>query len=323
MTDLISRIGTVAGRTRRRIGWVDHTIRAGIRYDQVDGGRLAAAMTYYAFFAVFAGGLLAFSIFGFFLDRPSVLTTVDHYLAGNLPRLDVNAIRDNRGSVGVVGFLVLLVSGLFWVDATRSSIRAIWRLDEYPGGFFRRRLVDLAIFIALGLLIAQSLTVSWGTNALMRWMVVDAGNVDGSLGTGLLRVAGFLIGLALNASLAAAMLTVVPRLHICRHRVVPAALLIAVGAATLNTVGQVFVRRAEANPAYQVVAVAVGLLVFLSLLNQLVLFAAAWTATSTHGSVRVLSGWKLLAVDQPRTIAGNAPRRHWIRRTIRSRPSPN
>lgn len=40
----------VAGfvRARRRVGWLDHVVRAGMRYAQADGGRLAAAVTYYA-----------------------------------------------------------------------------------------------------------------------------------------------------------------------------------------------------------------------------------------------------------------------------------
>ena len=41
--------------------------------------------------------------------------------------------------------------------------------------------------------------------------------------------------------------------------------------------------RTEANPTYRVVAGAVGLLVFLNVINQLVMFAASLTATSTAG----------------------------------------
>jgi len=43
--------------------------------------------------------------------------------------------------------------------------------------------------------------------------------------------------------------------------------------------------RTERNPAYTVVAGAVGLLLYLYLLNQLLLFGAALAATSRHGRV--------------------------------------
>ena len=84
----------------RRHGWLDHLARAVVRYDHADGGRLAAAMTYYAFFATFALALLSFAAFGFVLDDPVVLRDVQGYLAENLPRVDVLALRHARRTVG-------------------------------------------------------------------------------------------------------------------------------------------------------------------------------------------------------------------------------
>src|SRR3954468_416852 len=75
-------------RARRRHGWLDHLARATGRYDEADGGRLAAAVTYYAFFATFALTLLSFAAFGFILDDPAVEQMVERYLAEHLPSLD-------------------------------------------------------------------------------------------------------------------------------------------------------------------------------------------------------------------------------------------
>ncbi len=73
------------------------------------------------------------------------------------------------------------------------------------------------------------------------------------------------------------------------RRVLGPALLVAAGLELLKSGGRLYVQRTESNPAYQVVAGAVGLLVFLNLLNQLILFAAALTATSRHGTVTDLA----------------------------------
>jgi membrane protein len=73
-------------------------------------------------------------------------------------------------------------------------------------------------------------------------------------------------------------------------RVVIPALIVAAGLELLKTVGRVYVQRIEANPTYQVVAGTVGLLVSLNVVNQLILFAAALTATSTTGAVTDLAG---------------------------------
>src|SRR6185437_6911620 len=132
---LSRRVAVVWRQARRNHGWLDHLVRAWVRYDYADGGRLAAAVTYYAFFATFALALLGFAIFGFLLDDPVVLRAVQRYLTQNLPSLDVQALRHASGTAGVIAFVGLPVTGWFWVDALRSSIRKVWELPEYPGAF--------------------------------------------------------------------------------------------------------------------------------------------------------------------------------------------
>jgi membrane protein len=100
-----------------------------------------------------------------------------------------------------------------------------------------------------------------------------------------LAMAGFLLGLAVNTVLATAVLTALPRLRMPARRVLGPALLVAAGLELLKTLGRLYIERTETNPAYQVVAGAVGLLVFLNALNHLILFAAALTATSDHGRI--------------------------------------
>ena len=269
-------------RGRRRWGWLDHLARAGVRYDEADGGRLAAAVTYYAFFATFALALLGFAVFGFVLDNPAVLRAVQRYLAENLPRLDVRALRDARGTIGVIAFVTLPVTGWFWVDALRSSIRKVWRLPEYPGNLLVRLLVDLLVLVGLGLLLAASLAVAFVTTALAGRLITAAGTAR-TQARWALDAVGFVLGVGVNTLLSSAALTGLARLRMPLRRVLGPALLVAAGLELLKTLGRLYVQRTEANPTYQVVAGAVGLLVFLNVVNQLILFAAALTATSTVG----------------------------------------
>jgi len=267
---------------RRRVGWLDHLIRAGVRYDEADGGRLAAAVTYYAFFATFALGLLGVAIFGFVLDDPSVLRSVERYVAEDLPHLDVQALRNARGAVGVIAFVGLPITGWFWVDALRSSIRRIWQLAEYPGSLVVRVLVDLLVLAGLGLLLAASLAVAYATTVGAN-RLVDASNAGGGLSRWLLSAVGLLVGLGVNTVLACAALTGLPRVRMPLRRLLGPAVLVALGLELLKTLGRLYVQHTEANPTYQLVAGSVGLLVFLNAINQMVLFAAALTATSTTG----------------------------------------
>lgn len=283
---LIRRVLAVWRWVRCR-GWLDHLVRAGIRYDQADGGRLAAAITYYAFFATFALTLLGFAVFGFVLDNPSVAASVQRYLTLNLPRLDVAALRHARGTVGIVAFVGLPVTGWFWVDALRSSIRRIWQLPEYPGALLARVVIDLLVLVGLGLLLGASLAVAFVTTAVAGRLVTVS--VDAALARGLLAAVGVLVGVAATTVLSMAMLTGLPRLRMPVRRVLGPALLVALGLELFKTLGRFYVQHTEANPTYQVVAGAVGLLVFLNVVNQLVLFAAALTATSHTGQVSDLA----------------------------------
>jgi len=122
-----------------------------------------------------------------------------------------------------------------------------------------------------------------------------ASRLVNALGTGtaparwLLASVGFVLGVGVNALLSIAVLTGLTRLWMPLRRVLGPALLVAAGLELLKTLGRLYVERTEANPTYQVVAGAVGLLVFLNIVNQLVLFAATLTATGTAGHVTDLA----------------------------------
>jgi membrane protein len=265
---------------------------------------LAAAVTYYSFFAAFSLALLGFAILGHLLDDPAMLRAVQAYLSQNLPSLDAQALREARGTAGLVAFVVLPVAGLFWVDSLRSSIRAIWRLPQYPGNFFLRQLIDLAILAGLGLLLAASLAAAAGTEILLNRLLFDAADTAGPPGRWLLGTAGYVLGIGVNILLAIAALTALPRLRMRLRRVLVPALFVAAGLELLKTLGRTYVQRTEANPAYQVVTGAVAVLVFLSLLNQFILFAAALTATSTRGPTTDLATTAAPVTPEPTPTAG-------------------
>jgi membrane protein len=267
---------TVA-RTRERSGLVDHVFRAKDRYTDAFGGRLAAAIAYYGFFATFALGVVAYSVLGFLLEyRVDLKATVDEFLQENLPVMDTTQISQGRGAASVFGVVGLVFAGVAWVEALRSSQRRIWELEQAPGNMFLRRAIDVVVLIGLTLLLGGSFALALGIEHLLREL--PAGMV-------LARAGGWLLTIGVNLILALALLIALPRLRISPRRLLPPALAVAVGIFLLNTVGVLYVDRVQANPAYAVVATAAGLLVYLYLFHQLVLAAAAWAATSHHGRV--------------------------------------
>ena len=298
VAELAQRAGATWGQARRRFGWLDHLVCAAVRYNQADGGRLAAAVTYYAFFATFALALLGFAVFGFILDDPAVLRSVQRYLAQDLPRLDVEDLRGARGTAGVIAFIGLPITGWFWIDSLRSSIRAIWRLPEHPGTFFVRLFVDLLVLIGLGVLLVASLAVALATTSVASGLVAAAGT-GATTTRWLLAAVGLVLGVGVNTLLSIAVLTGLPRLRMPLRRVLGPAILVAVGLELLRTLGQLYVQGVSANASYLVVAGAVGLLVFLNVVNQMILFAATLTATSTTGQVTDLAAGPRPEIPSP------------------------
>nr|BFE67759.1 inner membrane protein YhjD [Actinoplanes digitatis] len=283
---------------RHRSPQFDHFCRAWLRYEAVLGGRLAAAIAYYGFFAVFALTLIGYSIFGFLIGaNPELFEVVQEFLEQNLPFLDVQAIVDSGRTVGIVGILGLIFTGIGWVEAIRSSQRLIWRLNQQPGYIGVRQAVDLLVLIGILLLLAVSVFAVYGLEALLGWIAGDQAS--------LLRSAvNLILTVAINMVLAAALLAAVPRLRMTARRMLPPVLQVGIGITLLNTVGRFFVNLVERNPAYALVASAVGVLVYLYVFNQLLLFGASWAATSPHGRVVDLS-----ADDKTAPVGQNT----WIR----------
>lgn len=294
--------------------WADHLVRAVKRYDEADGGRLAAAVTYYAFFGTFAAWLMGFAVFGFVLDDPKVLAAVERYLAQDLPSLDVQTLRDARPTAGIVAFIGLPITGWFWTDAFRSSIRRVWRLPEYPGKLVSRVLVDLLVLAGLGVLLVGSLAVAY-TTTVIAGRIAEVADAGDGLSRVALAVVGFVVGTGVNTALACGALTGLPRVRMPWRRLLGPAILVGVAIELLKTLGRQYVRLTEANPVYQLVAGAVGLLVLLNAMNQLLLFAAALTATSTTGKPSDLAYPFSRPAARPRSRRPSPrPRRTWTRR---------
>jgi membrane protein len=160
----------------------------------------------------------------------------------------------------------------------------VWRLPEYPGTFLIRVSFDLLVLVGLGLLLAVPLAVAFASTALAG-RLFNAVGAQAAPARWLLAAVGFVLGVGVNTLLSIAALTALPRLRMPIRRVLGPALLVAGGFELLKTLGRLYVQRTQANPTYQVVAGAVGLLVFLNVVNQLLLFAAALAATATTGRV--------------------------------------
>jgi membrane protein len=309
-------VGGVTGcfaASRRRWRRFDHVVLAYERYDEVHGGRLAAANAYYGFFAVFALAVLLFGILGYVLqDNQLVVIAVQHYLEQNLPQVKVADLIGTSQSIGRIAVFGLALAGIGWVETLRSSQRAIWGFDQQPGNPIIRWLVDVAVLVGLGILLTVSVSIAAGVQDLVLQL---AGEPKQSAVRVALNQSATLLAGVVDLVLGAALLTGVARIRMPVRRLFPSALLIALGLLALKTLGRLYISRTQHNPAYQVFASAVGLLIFMYLFSQVVLFAAALAATGRHGTVRDLAAGPVPEAEEPPVPAG----RRWRRRRLGGR----
>jgi membrane protein len=276
-------------RARRRSGYFDHVWRARERYNGEFGPRLAAAIAYYGFFAAFALSVAAYSVLGYVLAmNQAAIRTVDAYLQRNLPFLKPEDIQNSRQTLAVVSMIGLVLAGVGWVDGMRSAQRAMWGLEQQPGNLIIRRLVDLAMLVGVGLLLSLSLWLTNGIHDLVRSLLLWTAP-EPAIGRGVLSVVGQVLSFLVNLLMAASLLIAVPRLRVSPRRMLGPTILVGAGLTLLTTVGRVYVNHVSHNPAYGVVGAAAGLLVFLNLFSQLLLFGAALAATSRYGPVTDLA----------------------------------
>jgi membrane protein len=266
---------------RRRSRFVAHVWRAKERYFDVHGGQLAAAISYYAFFAAFSLSLLALAVSGYLLDYPTIYHTVEEWLESNLPIIDIGVLEDSRRSVGILAGVALVVAGVAWVQAVRAAIRQVWGLEAQPGNPILRWAIDLLVLIGMGVLLLITLGAAAGAEWVLAWLNLD--RTEGRLAI-VISAGSIGVGLLANALMAAVLLQALPRLALPPRRVIGPAMTVSVGLEALKTVGRVYITHVSDRPAYQAVTTAVGLLLFLYLFNILMLMAASWTATSMRGN---------------------------------------
>jgi membrane protein len=296
---------------RRRSETFDHVVRAYERYDEVHGVRLAAANAYYGFFAVFALAVLLLGILGYVLqDNKLVIGAVQHYLEQNLPQVKVANLIGTTKSIGQIAVIGLALAGVAWVETLRSSQRAIWGFEQQPGNPVVRWLVDLAVLIGLGILLTVSVSIASGVQDLILQLAGEP--KQSALRVALNQSATLLAGIV-DLILAAGLLAGVARIRMPLRRLLPSALFIVIGLLGLKTLGRLYISRTQHNPAYQVFASAIGLLVFMYLFSQIVLFAAALAATSPRGRVRDLAAGPspnkiIVAIDTGGPMPGGADR---------------
>lgn len=265
-------IGPLVAKAMRTHAW-----RAYDTLDRVKWTRLAAAITFSSFVALFPLLTLGAAVAAAVLSDQQT-KELERRVAEQMPSgaLDVTSFTDNAGTVGLVAGGLLLFTGISWVGQLRECLRAVWEVEEDPGNLLLLKAKDVALLLGLGGVFLLSAGCSAFASAAVGWVVERAG-LEGV--GGLLTTVGFCIAVLADFLLMLYVLSRLPGVHPERRRLITGALLGAVGFELLKLVLSGYLRGVAARSMYGAFGTPIALLLWINFTAKLTLYCAAWTAT--------------------------------------------
>ncbi|MEU0743666.1 YihY/virulence factor BrkB family protein [Streptomyces sp. NPDC006134] len=261
-----------------------HAWRSYERLDRVKWTRLAAAMTFTSFVALFPLLSLAAAVAAATLSteqQERLQDKIAEQVPGIADQLDIEGLVQNAGTVGVIAGALLLFTGIGWVDSTRGCLRAVWELPDEEENPVLHRAKDAGILIGLGGALLVTIAISTVASAMVGWIIRQLGMADGGFGGVLLYVAAFAVAVLADFLVLLYVLTLLPGAEPPRRRLLVAALTGAVGFELLKLLLSSYMQGVAAKSMYGAFGVPVALLLWINFTSKLVLFCAAWTATGS------------------------------------------
>ncbi|MFF0199182.1 YihY/virulence factor BrkB family protein [Streptomyces sp. NPDC005017] len=259
-----------------------HAWRSYERLDRVKWTRLAAAMTFVSFIALFPLLTVAAAVAAATLSEDQQQELQDK-IADQVPgisdELNIGALVDNAGTVGLIAGALLLVTGVSWVGSMRDCLRAVWELPDKEENPLVAKAKDAGVLLGLGGALLVTLGVSGVASAAVGWIVDQLGIERGGIGSILLHTAAFAVAVLADFLVLVYVLTLLPGVEPHRRALLVAALIGAVGFEALKLLLSGYIQGVATKSMYGAFGVPVALLLWINFTAKLLLFCAAWTAT--------------------------------------------
>ncbi|MEH0419006.1 YihY/virulence factor BrkB family protein [Streptomyces sp. B21-083] len=259
-----------------------HVWRSYERLDRVKWSRLAAAMTFISFVALFPLLTVAAAIAAATLStsrQNELQDKLSEQVPGISEQLDINGLVQNAGTIGVIAGAVLLITGIGWVGSMRECLRAVWEVPEDEGNPVLRKVKDTGVLVGLGGAVLVTIAASTVASAAVGRVARGLGIDEAGWSAVLLRLAAFAVAVLADFLLLLYVLTLLPGVEPTRRRLVVAALMGAAGFELLKLLLSGYMQGVAAKSMYGAFGVPVALLLWINLTSKLVLFCASWTAT--------------------------------------------
>ncbi|WP_406374167.1 YihY/virulence factor BrkB family protein [Streptomyces sp. NBC_00647] len=266
-----------------------HAWRSYERLDRVKWTRLAAAMTFISFVALFPLLTVAAAIGAATLSSQQQKDLQDK-LAEQVPgisdQLDINSLVQNAGTIGLIAGALLLVTGIGWVGSMRECLRAVWELPDSEENPLLRKLKDGGVLVGLGGAVLLTIVVSTLASTAVGWSARHLGIDENGWGSVLLQAVAFAVAVLADFLVLLYVLTLLPGVEPPRRRLIVGALIGAAGFELLKLLLSGYMRGVASKSMYGAFGVPIALLLWINFTSKLLLYCAAWTATGSEEPAR-------------------------------------
>ncbi|MFG2499828.1 YihY/virulence factor BrkB family protein [Streptomyces sp. NPDC048441] len=270
-------IGPLVERLMRTHAWSAYE-----RLDNVKWARLAAAMTFISFLALFPLITVAAAIAAATLSssqQDKIEDTISKQVPGISDQLDLDALVANAGTIGLIAGALLLFTGIGWVGSIRECLRVVWELPDEEENPFLRKVKDAGVLVGLGGAGLASVVASTLASTAVGWSADLLGVSKDGWGGVLLQGIAFAIAVLADFLLLLYVLTLLPGVEPPSRHLITAALIGAAGFELLKLLLGGYMKGVASKNMYGAFGVPVALLLWINFTAKLLLFCAAWTAT--------------------------------------------
>ncbi|MFE9658887.1 YhjD/YihY/BrkB family envelope integrity protein [Streptomyces sp. NPDC005955] len=258
-----------------------HAWRAYERLEEVAWTRLAAAMTFLSFLALFPLITVAAAIAAATLDSEGQ-RKLEEKIAEQVPgisgQLDIAGLVANAGTVGLIAGALLLFTGIGWVGAMRDCLRAVWKVPDVEENPVLRKVKDAGVLAGLGGAGLVSLVASALASTAVGWGARLVGVEESGAGGAVLQALAFTVAVLADFLVLLYVLTLLPGVQPARRDLVIAGLLGAAGFELLKMLIGSYMKDVAGRSMYGAFGVPVALMLWINFTAKLLLYCAAWTA---------------------------------------------
>lgn len=272
-----------------RLPWVRHLVDTFKRYGECNGNFYAAGLTYYSIFTIIPVLMLLFSVVGFvFVAHPSYLSSFYNALPGSLAdneqiKMLINNAIASRGTVGIVGLVVAIFSGVGYVTNLRVALSAMWKVNSTIRNGLKGKLEDFLTFLALFVGAIGIIAIFIFSQLIVKGNVLSGvDELSPRLTFWISKFLPLLVSFLVVWLVFSGILGFLPLVKVKLLKAMLVSLFATIAYVIFLAISVFYLKRVTSGPAGAAFGPVVGLLVFLYITSRILLMMAAWLATGTE-----------------------------------------